>query len=312
MTTIYKIAESIIDIASSGNERERKGKLNNLLQGSGLHSLTSSLRDYRKRSQGEIKKKYSTLFQQLMLLVQIYLDISEQIGRSWNNTSKKFQESTQYRINAVSKLYNKSTQTTLDMLTLLENGSLVSTLPLWRMIYENYLVSKFLISQEDDISLQFNDHELFDITRFITKPSKSDKKKIDIFIQKYGDHFKTPYGWAYKSDSKKQYKSFQDIQKVVKEKDFASHYKLTSAMIHSSSFSVNRSIFSDGEHGNVNMLGIFNTNLDFPYQITVQIMLKYSELLINQFVEGMLDEKSVLLDTVDLVTRFVLEGMKEA
>ncbi len=306
MSIIYDIAHSILEIGEEIDDSLAVRRLNDLLKGTKLHSLTEDLRKYRKTERGKIKKNNAVKFQQYMLMIKIYLDVAEHIGAKWRTSTNK--DKTKYRINTSLKLFHKSIQICLDLLTLMENGSLTSSLALWRMIYENYVVSMFLLNQNETISKMFNDHKLVEHNNILSSDHKQTSYKTDDvekLKQEYGDHFTEPYGWAYEKGQRK-IGTFSMIRKLTKENEFYGYYKLTSSLSHSSSLSVNRSFFSDGKRGNINMIGVFHQNLELPYRMTIMLMKSYANTLIDYFYRDDDSEKGVIVSINTIVSQFVL------
>ena len=56
------------------------------------------------------------------------------------------------------------------------------------------------------------------------------------------------------------------------------------------------------------MLGIFSQNLDLPFRLTIQLMKKYSDTMLDYFYDSESEEKNVVQGTSDIVTRFILGG----
>jgi hypothetical protein len=56
---IYKIISSLSDLSEDITKNDMVKKLNSLFKGEELHSLTKSLRDYRKESRGKIQREHS-------------------------------------------------------------------------------------------------------------------------------------------------------------------------------------------------------------------------------------------------------------
>lgn len=282
--TIYQIIDYLSEITDGSSQKAVQSKLNSLLKGEELHSLTKSFRDYRKTEKGKIQKEYANLFQQILLLVEVYNDILDIVRMNQDTSSETEQENPKYKIDAISSLYFRSTQTILDMISLLESGSLVPTIVLWRMIYENYIISKYLIKKPEEVSKRFNDHWIITENKLRNEKNQTIAEKAKALINEYGPAYEDNYGWAAKKNSKKgSYRAFATIHNVVKEKEYTEIYSFASDIIHSSSFSVNRPIFSDGEHGNTEMIGMFSDNIGLPVNWTLHLMKKYTDVLLVSF-----------------------------
>lgn len=306
MSVINEVVNLVYEIGELRNDNDATKRLNTFFKGQELHDITKNFRDYRKKEKGKISKEYNTQLQQYILLIEFYLDVTRHIEENWKNSDTK--NETEYRINTSLKLFYKSVQTVIDILTLFESGSLTGCLPLWRMIYENYVVSLFLLNNNEKKSMMFNDHELVDeyiILKSMTKSRIKGSEKIERLTNKYGLHFKKPYGWAFEPEEK-PINTFWQIRKAVNEKEFYEFYKFASTLLHSSSLSVNRSMFSDGKHGNTGMVGSFLKNLELPYQLTIRIMKVYVDSLIDFFYEVEDTDGTIIKDVNGILMNYVL------
>ncbi|MDA3823093.1 MAG: DUF5677 domain-containing protein [Bacteroidales bacterium] len=305
--TVYKIITYLSEITDDTTDKNVQSRLNSLLKGEELHTLTKSFRDYRKVEKGKIQKENTNLFNQLVLLVEVYRNILDIIGENWHLSPESEQEKTKYKIYAVSCLFNKSTQTILDMVALLENGSLVPTLALWRIIYENYIISTYLLSKPDVISKRFNDHWYITENKLRNGKKQSIADKAASLIQEYGPAYEDNYGWAAGKESKKgSFRAFAKIHNKVKEKEYSEIYSFASDIIHSSSFSVNRSIFTDGKHGNTEMIGMFSDNMGLPVNWTIHLMKKFVSELLESFHFEDLGIKAALGQVLEVLSQAIL------
>ncbi len=310
MSVINEVEKLIYEIGELRNDNDAKKRLNTFFKGQELHQITKNFRDYRKKEKGKISKEYNTKLQQYILLIEFYLDVGRYIKDYWKKSDSK--NETEYRINTSFKLFYKSVQTVIDILTLFESGSLTACLPLWRMIYENYVITLFLLKNNENKSIRFNDHEPVDeyiILKAMTKSKIKGEKIIEELKNKYGSHFTHPFGWTYEN-GEKALNSFSHIRNAVGEEEFYEFYKFASTLLHSSSLSVNRSMFSDGKRGNTGMVGSFHKNLELPYELTVRIMKAYVDSLIDFFYEVEDTDGIIIKDVNGILMNFVLGNGK--
>lgn len=59
------------------------------------------------------------------------------------------------------------------------------------------------------------------------------------------------------------------------------------------------------------MLGVFSQNLDLPFRLTVQLMKRYSDTMLDYFYDSESEEKIAIQGTAGIVTRFILGGTNE-
>ncbi len=275
---IIKEILHILEDSQTLSESELKWRINELLKGKKLHEEISSLKKYRIEAKGKIARTNSVKFQQYMMYFLFADEVIDMIGESWRQSPDK--DSCQYRINATTKLFNKTRQIMLDMLPLFEHGALPSCLVLWRSMYENYVFTKYLLTSPDVESDRFNDYATIQ-TGLMSKEYKAKhSSKIDGLLIKYGKDFSEPFGWITVAKTR----SISGVIKHIKEKEFADYYQFTSMQIHASPFSVNKSIFHEGEHGNVDMLGVFTEGVELPFNLVIKLMSKYMEMMIDFFI----------------------------
>jgi hypothetical protein len=193
------------------------------------------------------------------------------------------------------------------MLSLLESGSLVPTLVLWRIIYENYIISRYLLDNTDDMSERFNDHWLITENRIRKGGNEAIASKIASLIEKYGPRYQDNYGWAgSKKNEKGRFNSFAAIHNQMKSKEFFEMYSFTSDIIHSSSYSVNRSIFSDGRYGNTDMIGTFFDDFRLPIEWTLQVMEKFVGIILEYFYFEDPYEKKSLCQIIEVLSLSII------
>lgn len=306
MSVIDHLMSLLVEIGESRTSDEVVKHLNIFFKGQQLHQITRNYKEYRKKEKGKIAKKYNIELQQYILLIEFYSDVAEHISLYWESNNKK--EDTKYRINTSLKLYYKSIQTMIDIFTLFESGSLTGSLPLWRMIYENYVVTLYLLQKSEIISVRFNEHELIDeylILKQMTDEEIKGKDIIDQLVTKHGKHFIKQYGWAFE-DSEKPISSFAQIRMSVSENEYFDFYKFASTVLHSSSLSVNRKIFTAGEDGNTNMIGSFIENLDLPFQLVIRLMKTYTDRLIDFFYDNDETEKIMLIEANRILKEYII------
>ena len=289
------IIEELLSIFE-GNEKlsssQIQKRLNDLMAGKKLHEQIGSLKKYRSDAKGKIASSISIKFQQYTLYFLFHDEVVDMIGEAWRQSPEK--DITQFRINATTKLYNKSRQIMLDLLALFETGALTSTLTLWRSMYENFVFAKYLLSVSDEESDRFNDYTVIQMKKISKEYAKTNKKKIAAILDKYGNDFLKDYGWMIECKKK----SIDGIITYTKEKEFDDYYRLSSMQIHASPFSVNKSIFHDGDHGSANMLGVFREGMELPFNLAIKVMSRFAEMMIGFFLKDEMKEMLLLANNL--------------
>lgn len=90
------IISNLSEITDDSSQKTVQSKLNSLLKGVELHSLTKNFRDYRKAEKGKIQKDNANLFYQFLLLIEVYNDIMDIVGENWHKSPEVDQENTKY------------------------------------------------------------------------------------------------------------------------------------------------------------------------------------------------------------------------
>lgn len=282
----------LIEASLSSSDAEMKSKLNAFMKGEVLHGEIKALLEYRKIEKGKIANAYNIKLQQYTLYFLFHDEVVDMIGEAWRQSPEK--DITQFRINATTKLYNKSRQIMLDLLALFEVGALTSTLTLWRSMYENFVFAKYLLSVSDEESDRFNDYTVIQMKKISKEYAKTNQKKIAAILEKYGDDFSYDYGWMIECKKK----SIDGLITFTKEKEFNDYYRLSSMQIHASPFSVNKSIFHDGDHGSANMLGVFKEGMELPFNLAIKVMSRFAEMMIGFFLKDEMKEMLLLANNL--------------
>lgn len=261
---------------------------------------------YRIKSRTSRIKVFVDSILNLEFLTEYLSEVNDIIAVEWNSSRDK--KATQYRINTSAKLFNKSRQTVLEIIALLENGYFVGALSLWRSLYENYVISLFLLNSDEETSKRFNDYEIVERHRLVRSDGKTQSKlvhKVNELKDKYGEQFVTYYGWAKKSARERI--SFGNICNTTNEKEFSKFYRISSELLHSSSFSVNRSVFYGNDHGNTRMIGSLSKGFEIPYNLSIRVIIRHAERMITNFLPESLFKRTLLLLNDLFAKLFIME-----
>ncbi len=255
---------------------------------------SKSFHVYRQKSRTSRMRIFAESILNLEFLTEYLSEVNDIIGIAWKSSQNN--EGTKYRINTSTKLFNKSRQTIIEIIALLENGYFVGALSLWRSLYENYVISLFLLDSDEQVSKRFNDYEIVERYRLVEPDDTTRSELLQTITelkQKYGDQFNTFYGWAKKYRREKT--TFGSICKTVNENEFRKFYRISSDLLHSSSFSVNRSVFYGNDLGNTQMIGSLSKGFDIPYNLTIRVITRHAERMIMSFLPTNPFRKTLLL-----------------
>ena len=248
------------------------------INGDKLEFIIKDFWNYRNKTKKNIEKNHIKLFKQLsffFLLLQDINNFTEMFFDKYPNKDK-----IKYRINVCLKLYNKALQTFIDSFGLLENGSIGNTYLLWRSIYENYVIALYLINGPEEEAELFNDYAIIQENKlFNKKPTKEEKEK---YVNKFGKNYGNDYCWAKRI---KGIKTFKNIIEYVKEKEFYPFYILSTFIGHSSSFSLNKGIFSQDRISNIQMIGFYPDQVVKTINTYISLLTVFSKLILNNFVD---------------------------
>ena len=295
------ITPSLFEIVEVESEHDFKEKLEALFHEDFIDNVNKDFLKYKLTKEMDITKENKTSFKKFTYLIMFYNELILNINAKFTYEKSEF---IKYRINTCEKLYIKSIQTCIDMLSLFEKGALTNSFLLWRSIYNDYVTAKFLSQSGENVSECYNEYSKVQKYLVLKDTDSISDDELKLLKQKYGNNFNNSFGWAVNI---KGPRNFNSIRKKINETKYLEEYKFASMYHHSSSFSVNNSIFyGDENHGNANMLGLFSKNIEIPYNLTVSLMKDFSDVMIEIFLN---DERGKLLLVFNtlLENRFLIQ-----
>ena len=151
------------------------------------------------------------------------------------------------RINA------RAIQIAEEILVLLKNGFADGAEARWRTLHELTVISAFIAKYGNSVAEQYIDHELIEQYNMAKQhnqyniqlgASKIPLDKIKLLeekyfklLDKYGENYKSDYGWASSTLNNKR-PTFSAIEASVEFDHYRPHYKSASANIHAGSYSI--------------------------------------------------------------------------
>jgi hypothetical protein len=155
------------------------------------------------------------------------------------------------------RMMGKANQIAKEIHVLLKNGYADGAIARWRSLHELSVISMFICEQGHETGQMYVDHELIEkyqaivshnihCDKFGEYPIAQDvvnlyKQSYEDLLRKYGNEFKSQYGWAIKATNNK-HPTFREIEEKVKYDMNRPFYKTASANIHISAYGVHNSL----------------------------------------------------------------------
>jgi hypothetical protein len=170
------------------------------------------------------------------------------------------------------------------------SGDYLTAIQKIRIVYETYIIFRY-INEHKELAKPFFDHKeimKYSISRYTMKEDETDENYIEI-VNKYGEDFTANYGWTKDVIKNKSDRKLLYIANDLGAGDNLNMlYKITSNIIHTSSFSV----FYEDKLDSV----ILKTFLPATIEMLIDQTIKYAEIMckdkkesdfINIFVHGL-------------------------
>jgi hypothetical protein len=200
----------------------------------------SDLAGFRTRLEG----RWGTPLGQLRML----LTMAREWGQ-WNFDRQKSSKSTGKAIlkEILTRQHVRACQVTDEILCLLENGFADGAMARWRTLHEIAVVAAVISRHGEAIAQRYLAHQAVESKRAMSKyldccqqlgykplPAREVKKvqkAYDAAITKYGEGFKTDYGWAAEHLKKKR-PTFADLEAEAGRAEMRSHYQMGNDNVH--------------------------------------------------------------------------------
>lgn len=259
-----------------------KKKFYELFESDNVKELTKQLNDYIRKNKIKGRVLYPG---KIELFKAFFLFINDINNRIFAVTDEQIVTPFKFRRIVSTKLFLRSIRTSLDLISLIENGSSIGMLILWRSIYNDYVIAKFILSNEESTSesyLRFSSNQL---AKLLSSEPAISKVISDELIKKIQ---KNDYAWTGLKE-----KSFKGIVESIKEDKYYGHYQIASMYHHGSPFSVNHPLFQDEELDSTNSIAFLQKGIGYPHNLIVSTLADFTELMIDVFLSN--DEKELLI-----------------
>jgi hypothetical protein len=213
-----------------------------------LHNDWPRQKSYEATQGVKFRKQLERDWGEAFDIVRMMLVISREIGQE----SVKFNQTNvvpnhSRKLECLIKLHARGCQVAAEVICLMENGFADGAFARWRTLYEIYVVTAILSDGDEILSERYVDHKFIEAKKAMDiyqqnyeslgdqVPSATDVDDIEKnhkrCIEKYGDSFKSPYGWACDHLNIKK-PIFLDMEKAAGQSTRRFYYKFSSHNVH--------------------------------------------------------------------------------
>ncbi len=188
-------------------------------------------------------------------------------------------DKTNKTVDACLRIYRRMLTISQEILCLSMSGFPDGSFSRWRSLYENSIIIKLLIRNNEELSSRFLKHsvvsrknlnDMFD-KMLKTKTSIQEEDLYEKYIAEFGKSFKENYGWLLDVIPEKKNRTFSNICKIVgDEKALVPFYKLSCKVLHANSFSSDMYM---GQFGDVIPVGPSEHGNASPIYLTINTAL---------------------------------------
>ena len=262
------------------------------LKGEYTDSLYEELEDDKQRMLEdesimirEFSQNLSKLWEKPLSLLQTIIVITRDTGNNYlygnfhNVSSMDLTESLLVRIHA------RAIQVSKEVLVLLKNGLADGAEARWRTLHELTVIATFIAEHGDEVAKRYIDHENIENYKRAKQhnqynirlgASPIDLEEMKLLeeeyikvIEKYGENYKSDYGWASEVLNNKR-PTFSAIELSVQFDHYRPYYKLASGNVHAGSHSIfsRLGLLNKDENKDILLCGYSNNGLAVAGQST--------------------------------------------
>lgn len=186
---------------------------------------------------------------------------------------------------ALDRLHVRGIQVATEVLTLLREGFADAAFSRWRTLHEISVVAMVLGDHGEDIATRYLDHDLVEAQRSAevyqrchpkdaakgknVAELRRTKAEYDAVLARYGQAFKSPYGWAAQHLGK-QKPTFQDLEEAANQAQMRLQYKIASYGVHAGIEGLTTSVadvFGEGPPGAASIGGLHEAGIETAFSI---------------------------------------------
>ena len=210
----------------------------------------------------------------LLDLYRLLLNTSHELFSEMNTAFAKSKAKRRLALReALLGIHVRALRTGRAVLVLSEHGMADEAYARWRTLYELSVVAAFISEHGDDAAARYMEHEIvsnkarIDNSADWDAPLGTKQQRRDItrdylyLVQKYGESFKRPYGWASTFLGENENPRFADLELATQGKRIAPPYKESSFQVHSGRAGL---LGLGSLDGSTVTMGHSNAGLDIP------------------------------------------------
>ncbi len=251
-----------------------------------------------KRSQSDAfternKRRWGKGFDLLEMLQMICVESGEVFNKSYRPSAVKNQD---ILFEALIRIHARACHVTSEILCLLKNGYSDGAHSRWRTLHE-LTVTAFFISKHGKLAAehflaheivenykamcQYNEHaKKLNLKPFKKKEIAQSKSQFDSIIKKYGNNFKTSYGWASVFLGNKR-PNFSDIEKDTNFEHMRPYFKWASDNVHANIKGIRNKLGLCETNEDVLLVGQSNSGMTDPAHMTALSMTQITTCLLT-------------------------------
>ena len=230
-----------------------------------------------KRFKASLDKRWGAAFNLLELYIEFNREYAEAVSYTYRN--KKVED---IKFETLLRLQARACQIAAEIHIMIVNGFADGAMARWRSLYEIAVLAEFLLDKPDELIQKYLDysivenyneaieyqknHELLDYPALEEEEMAEMERLLQEQINKYGQAFIKPYGWA-KEYLPKSRCNFAGMESCISFNEFNSFYKLANHFVHSGSkgFLFKMGLYNPDE---VMLAGPSNYGFTDPAQLT--------------------------------------------
>lgn len=242
--------------------------------------------------------------------LEILIITCSEIGEDFNSANRdRTTRENNVKFDTLVRLHARACHISSEILWLLKGGFADGAHARWRALHEVVVTALFLSTHENELSIRYRQHEVVEsykgmtqynhyeprlnIVKFSEEELIECKLAYDELLGKYGQEFKTSYGWAAKVLNNKK-PNFFNLEEAVDLDHLRPYYKWASQNIHANAHGINSKLGLAEAKEDVLLAGASNSGMTDPAQLTalslsqisVGLLTMYSNMdsLITQYV----------------------------
>lgn len=294
-----------------------------------LETLRQNFPEHQKYSRGQIKhfnKSLKRTWGKPLDLLEMLYYLAVEAGETFNHHFRPASsKENNFVFEVATRLHARSCQITAEIILLLKNGFADGAHARWRTLHEIAVIAYFVAKHGNDLaerylshtavesykaSLKYQEHcEALGYQKLTTEEMAEIRENYQYCINKYGQNYKQPYGWA-STVFAKDNPNIADIEADVGLDHMRPYYKMASHNVHANPQGILFKLGLMPESGNILLTGPSNLGLADPGHCAAISLLQITTNLLTT-VEPNLD-RIVILKILSALESEIGEGFYQA